>query len=43
MESGVAVGRVPEVIDFKAFLAEAFDYFGVVWISPTGCDVNHDY
>jgi hypothetical protein len=40
VESGVAVGRVPEVIDFMAFLAEAFDHFGVIRISPAGCDVN---
>jgi hypothetical protein len=41
MESGTTVGRIPEVIDGEAFLTEAFNYFWVVWISPTGCYVNH--
>ena len=42
VEAGAAVGRVAEVVDIVAFLAEALDHFGVIGISPAGCDVNHN-
>ncbi len=40
VETGAAVGRVTEVVDIVVFLAEALDHFGVIGISPAGCDVN---
>jgi len=40
VEAGAAVGRVAEVVDFVARLAQAPYDFGVVLVSPAGCDVD---
>ena len=40
MEPGSPVWRIPEVIDIMAFGFEAFDYIWIVWIPPTGGDLD---
>lgn len=41
VESIAVVGRVVEVIDGEAFLAEAFDHILIVGVSPAGGDIDH--
>ena len=41
MEAGAAVRRIPKVVNGEAFLAKAFNHFGVVFVSPAGGNVDH--
>lgn len=40
-ESIAPAGRISGIIDKKAFMPEAFDYFGLIWISPAGSYVEY--